>query len=335
VLANFRPGLAERYELDYPSIVRTNPRVIYAENTAFGRAGPLADAPGMDVVLQGVTGFAHFSERGPEQNDGPMIDQTAAILMAWGVSTALYHRERAGVGQRLDVALMHAAMLMENNALTHVDLTDGWRHEFVEYLKTAFSEGETWADILRRRQEMQPHRVMRAYYGFFETADGSVAVACNARNLRRRMAALLGISDRWTTEQDWYPEDVESHEAFVREQVVRALKAKTSAECIAEFSAAGLPIGPLRHPDELFDDPQAWANGFFARIEHEVVGGMTIVAPPVKFSETPLSAQPTVPLGKHSREILAEAGLEPAAIDLLFERGLVKQVYETLDDFLA
>lgn len=334
VLANFRPGLAERYGLDYASIARANPRVIYAENTAFGREGPLADAPGMDVVMQGYTGFAHLTERGPEQQDGPIIDQTAAILMAWGVSTALYHRERTGRGQRLDVALMHAAMLLENNALTHVDLTDGWRHEFLAYLKTAFGEGKTWADVLRRREELQPHRVMRAYYGFFATADGGVAIACNARNLRRKMAALLGIDDRWTTEKDWYPDDVEAHEAFVREQVVCKIKERTTAQCLEEFSAAGLPIGPLRHSDELFDDPQAWANGFLARVEHEVVGGMTVVAPPVKFSETPLEARPTVPLGKHTREILSEAGLDAPAIEALFGRGVVKEVHETLDGLL-
>jgi formyl-CoA transferase len=263
-----------------------------------------------------------------------MIDQTAAILMAWGVSTALYHRERTGRGQRLDVALMHAAMLMENNALTHVDLTDGWRHDFLAYLKSAFSQGQTWADVLRHRQDLQPHRTMRAYYGFFDTADGGVAIACNARNLRRKMASLLGIDDRWTTEANWYPADVEAHEAFVRAQVVSKLRQRTSSEWIATFSAAGLPIGPLRHPDELFEDAQAWENGFLARIEHEIVGGMTVVAPPVKFGETPLEAKPTVPLGKHTREILAEAGLDKAAVEELFERGVVKEVHETLADLL-
>ncbi len=334
VLANFRPGVAERFGLDYESLRTANPRVIYAQNTAYGSLGPMADTPGMDVVMQGVTGFAHMSERGPEQHGSPMVDHAAALLMAWGVSTALYHRERTGRGQKLDVALMHAAMILENTQLTHVDLIDGWRSDFLGYLKTAFSQGKTWADVLKRREELQPHRVMRAYYGFFETADGNVAIACNARNLRRKMAALLGIDDRWTTEANWYPPDVDVHEAFVREQVVGRLKSRTTAEWLATFTEAGLPIGPLRHSDEMFDDEQAWENGFLARIEHEVLGGVTVVAPPVKFSDSPLQVRPSVPLGKHSREVLLEAGLVAASIDALFERGVVKEVNETLEDLL-
>jgi crotonobetainyl-CoA:carnitine CoA-transferase CaiB-like acyl-CoA transferase len=175
---------------------------------------------------------------------------------------------------------------------------------------------------------------MRAYYGFFDTADGGVAIACNARSLRRKMASLLEIDDRWTTDKDWYPDDVTAHEWFVRQQVVGKIKALTTDECVAKFAAAGLPIGPLRHADELFEDAQAWENGFLARIEHEVVGGVTVVAPPVKFSDSPLEVRPTVPLGKHSREILLEGGLTADQIDALFERGVVKEVHETLDDLL-
>ena len=184
VLANFRPGLSEQLGFDYESVRERNPRVIYAENTAYGTEGPMADMPGMDIALQAYTGLAQMTDHGPEQITHPIIDYATAILMAWGVSTALYNREKMGKGQKLNVALMHSAMLLENNALTHVDVIDGWRAEFVTYLKRAFAEGKSWADVLEYRNELQPHRVMRAYYGIFDTSDGSVAVACNARTLR-------------------------------------------------------------------------------------------------------------------------------------------------------
>lgn len=156
VLANFRPGLSKKLRLDYESVLSTNPQVIYAENIAYGLKGEMAEMPGMDVVLQAMTGVAHMTDRRPEQLAGPMSDHAAALLMAFGVSTALYHRGRTGRGQKLDVALMQAAMLLENTQLTHVDLIDGWRSDFLVYLRSAFAEGKTWADVLKRRDEMQP-----------------------------------------------------------------------------------------------------------------------------------------------------------------------------------
>ena len=85
----------------------------------------------------------------PQPN--PLIDYGAALLMAWGVSTALYHRERSGAGQKLDIALLQAALVLQNNNLYHIDAIDGGRIEFVEYLKTAFADGATWAAVLERR----------------------------------------------------------------------------------------------------------------------------------------------------------------------------------------
>jgi CoA:oxalate CoA-transferase len=324
VLANMRPGLAERLGLDYASVFARNPRVVYAENTAYGNTGPMAGEPGMDMVLQGVTGVAHFTEHGPEEQTNPIIDHAAALLMSWGVATALYHRERTGKGQRLDVALMHAAMVLENNQLTHVDAIDGWRDEFVEYLKTAFARGATWKEVLEHRRTLQPHLVIRAYYGFHRTSDGMVAVACNAVTLRNRMRELMGIDDRWTSEPGWLPDDATAYEAYVQEQVASRFLERTTDEWVAIFRERGLPIGPVRHWDQVLYDEQAWANGFLVRLEHEVLGPITLVAPPVKFSESPLRARPSPPLGKHSREVLREAGLTDDAIDGLVRRGVVR-----------
>jgi formyl-CoA transferase len=326
VLANFRPGLAQQLGLDYAAVRATNPTVIYAENTAYGPAGPMRDMPGMDIVLQAFTGLAHMSAEGPEQLTNPIIDQAAAMLMAWGVSTALYHRERTGRGQRLDVSLLHAAMFLETNQLIHVDVVDGWREEFVAYLKHAFADGHTWKDVLEHRAELQPHRVMRAYYGFFPTADGMVAVACNARTLRPRMLEVLGVEDRWTTEDGWQPSDAAVHEEQIRQQVIDRFRSETTSHWVRAFRAKGLPIGPARHSDELFADPQVRANGFLVDLEHELLGAHTLVAPPVHFDETPCEARPAPPLGKHSREVLVEAGLDDAAIGELVARGVVRDI---------
>ncbi|MBN9493945.1 CoA transferase [bacterium] len=324
VLANFRPGLAERLGLDYESVRRLNPRVIYAENTAYGTRGPLAAHPGMDIVIQAFTGLAHMGEHGPEQLLNPVIDYTAALLMAWGVSTALYHRERTGRGQKLDVALLHAAMFLENNPLTHVDVVDGWRDEFVAHIREAFAAGETWGDVMAHRTALLPNRVMRAYYGFFDTSDGTVAIACNPRPLRLRLLHLLGVRDRWTEEPGWEPDDVVAHEAAVLADVQRAFRERTTSYWVDALTRDGLPAGPMRLSDELFYDEHIAANGFLARVEHELLGSMTVVAPPLHLSDTPLEPRDPAPLGRDSRNVLLEAGLTDAAIDALVARGVVR-----------
>lgn len=334
VLANFRPGMSGSLGLDYESVRASNPRVIYAENTAYGLDGPMAHLAGMDMALQALTGLAHQSEGGPEPLINPIIDYTAATLMAWGVSTALYHRERTGEGQRLNVALMHAAMFLENNQLTQIDILDSWRPEFVQYLKVAFAEGKTWADVLAHRETLLPHRVVRAYYGFMSTRDGTVGIACNARTQRLKLIDLLGIDDRWTTEPGWLPADAHAHAEHVYRQVAAALAKETTSHWIAEFEARGLPIAPVRHSDELFFDEQVAANGFLAEVEHEVLGSLRVVAPPVRLWKTPLVARPPVRLGKHTRQVLLEAEVPGETIDALFARGAIREVEESLEDLL-
>lgn len=323
VVANFRPGQAERHGLDYESVAKTNPRVIYAENTAYGRQGLMADAPGMDVVLAAYAGLLNFQPEGPSSLADPIVDYMAGMLLAWGVSTALYTRERTGIGQRLDVALLQAALLLQNNHINHVDVIDGWREEFVDYLKTAFADGASWGDVLERREELQPHAVVRVYYGYLRTGDGTIAVAAMPRPLRLKMMEVVGFDDRWTREQGWLPADARAYAAELREAVEARLSADTTENWRRKLAAAGIPCAPLQFPEQLLSDPQVLANGFLTRLEHETVGGVTVVAPPVAFSQTPLRVRGASPvLGKDTRSVLAEAGLTESAIDSLVRRGV-------------
>lgn len=323
VVANFRPGQAERHGLDYESVAKTNPRVIYAENTAYGRQGLMADAPGMDVVLAAYAGLLNFQPEGPSSLADPIVDYMAGMLLAWGVSTALYTRERTGLGQRLDVALLQAALLLQNNHINHVDVIDGWREEFVDYLKTAFADGASWGDVLERREELQPHAVVRVYYGYLRTGDGTIAVAAMPRPLRLKMMEVVGFDDRWTREQGWLPADARAYAVELREAVEARLSADTTENWRRKLAAAGIPCAPLQFPEQLLSDPQVLANGFLTRLEHETVGGVTVVAPPVAFSQTPLRVRGASPvLGKDTRSVLAEAGLTEIAIDSLVRRGV-------------
>ena len=109
-------------------------------------------------------------------------------------------------------------------------------------------------------------------------------------------------------------------------------RSQTTEHWLAAFRDRKLPIGAARHADMMFEDEQVKANGFLATVEHETLGGVTMVAPPVQFSGTPLVARPSVSLGKHSRAVLREAGLSGEDIDRLFEAGKVREVHESRED---
>lgn len=324
VVANFRPGQAEKLGLDYDSLSASNPRLIYAANTAFGTQGPMAGLPGMDIALVGYSGMAQFTTEGPLPLPEPVVDYTAGLLLAWGISTALYHRERTGRGQRLDVSLLQAALVLQNNSVNHIDVIDGWRHEFADYLQHAFAEGRSWDEILAYRESLQPFAITRAYYGFFRTSDGVIAMAALGKVLQRRVAATLGIEDRWVSEDGWLPEDAREHSQQVHEAASVAFAARPTAYWLERLQAAGVACCPVQFREQVLDDEQARANRMFVELEHELIGSHTVVAPPVRFGETPLRAErASPPLGRDTAAILREAGMEDAAIERLASEGAV------------
>lgn len=322
IVANFRPGLAEVMGLDYDTVRQANPGVIYAETTGFGNNGPLAGEPAMDAAVQAYSGVAHLSSNGPELLANPVVDYGAALLLAWGIASALYVRERTGEGQRLDVALLQSALVMQNNTATHVDVIDGWRTDFVEYQRDALAQGVPWEEILQERQRRSPFMVARAYYGFFRTADGMVGIAAASKPLQRRMVAALGIEDPWVTEADFEIEDVKAHLDGVYDRVCEVVRAQPTAHWVKYLAKHGVPCREHNTVDDILANEQAWANDFLIRQEHDLLGGLTVVAPPVKFSKTPLAVTTASPvLGRHSREVLAEAGLDHATIDRIVASG--------------
>lgn len=324
IVANFRPGHAEKLGLDYRAMRAQNPRVIYAENTAFGAAGPLSGLAGMDIAMVGYAGMAQFTDDGPLPLPEPVVDYTAGLLLAWGISTALYHRERTGRGQKLDGSLLHAALVLQNNNVNHVDVIDGWRREFVDYLEEAFTPGKSWDEILAYRESLQPFAITRAYYGFFRTSDGVIAIAAIPQPLRKKVVEILGIEDRWVTEPGWLPDDAREHSRRVHAAASEAFAARPSAYWLDRLRPAGVACCPVQFREQLLDDEQAHANGCFVHLEHELVGAHTVVASPVKFSDSPLRAgRASPPLGRDTIELLAEAGLDRETIAGLAAAGAI------------
>lgn len=323
VIANFRPGIAEELRLDYASVAGRNERVIYAENTGFGRVGPLAGVAGVDIALQAYSGLVPLTEDGPLPLGNPINDYMAGVLLTAGIASSLYVRERTGRGQRVDVSLLQAALVLQNNTAHHIDAIAGWRPGFVEYLHEAYAAGTSWSEILEERQRRHPFMVPRAYYGFFKTADGVIAVGGAGNLLQRRILEVLGVDDPWVTDPEWEPpEDLKSYQRAKHDEVTAIYGSQPTAHWLRVLGEAGVPCREYQTVEEIVDNEQAWANGYFTRYEHELLGGVSVVGPPLGLSETPLASQGAPPvLGKHTRELLARGGLDGDTIESLITDG--------------
>ena len=140
-----------------------------------------------------------------------------------------------------------------------------------------------------------------------------------------RTAALLGIHDPSLTDPNFNVENIAEFTAAMRQQTQAALKEKTTVEWLALFEAEGLAAGEVQLKDQILDDEQCWENDYFTRVTHDDLGELTVVAPPVKFSESPLSGEVASPtLGRHTTEILKEAGLSKDKIDQLVATNAVR-----------
>src|SRR5262249_23064214 len=127
------------------------------------------------------------------------------------------------------------------------------------------------------------------------------------------------------TQPGWMPEDATAHAQRIHAQVTARLAEHDTAHWVRVLTEAGVPAAPVHIKDEILDDEQAWANDFFVRLEHDVVGPHTVVAPPVAFSATPLAARRGAPpLGRDTVAVLREAGLDDAAIARLAAEGVVR-----------
>ena len=324
VVANFRPGQAKKIGFDYASLQATNHKLIYAENSGFGSKGPLAATAGMDMALQGYSGLAPLTNEGPMPLADPVIDYSAAMLMAWGISTALFHRERSGRGQKLDVSLLQASLVLQNNNINAVAAFDQHRQDFAEYLKDAFAEGATWEEILSRQSQTNAIGATAAYYGFFRTADHVLCLGAGGSVVQRRLLAVLELTDPLLEVEDYVPEDVASHVNNQRALVQDKLSQHPLEHWLPLLLKADVPASRVNLKAQLLEDEQVRANQYTSQFTHPDLGEVTVVSPPVKFSETSLEVRTSSPtLGQHSTEILQEAGVSSDVIETLIAKGKI------------
>ena len=333
VIINYRPDVAVKLGIDYATLSAKNPRLIYCDNTAFGRRGPHAHRPGYDIIAQALSGLMTVEGRReesgvPMMNGLPSADISTGLAIAWGISAALFARERTGRGQCISTTLMGSALTIQGTRLMSIEAvdTDGRETALAKINEMRGGSG-TYKEQLEVIAGVRP-TIGNIYYRCFKTADGFIAIGCLSTPLRRKLLNATGLLDFRLGKR---PEDVDVTDPETIE-ICKKLVAdgealfasKSSAEWMRILDEHGVPAGPVRYTEELLEDEQVLENNFLTSVEHPMLGPVRMAAPMIQMTGTPLEAQGCSPtLGQHTDDVLRELGYDAARIESLREAGVL------------
>jgi crotonobetainyl-CoA:carnitine CoA-transferase CaiB-like acyl-CoA transferase len=278
---NFRPGVAERLKIDFARLTVINPRLIYCAVTGYGEDGPLRDKAGYDQVLQAMSGMCVLQGKpdgAPELVYGSMVDYYAAALLAAGVSSALFERERSGQGQFVGVSLLRSALAMQS-------------------ARMIWAEGEA-LDIWR---DMRSGGIT----GLHPTRAGYLYLSANTPRFWKALCDKTGLSELAVDARYDTVRKRAEHTAEILPKLRAVLLTRTAAEW-EELLGDQVPCAVARRIEEMFVHPQVAAEGMVASIPHPTLGSYRGVSRPIKFGRTPGPepfAAPT--LGQHSEGVIA------------------------------
>ena len=332
-LVNYRPDVAAKLGVDYETLSQLNPRLIYCELTAYGRQGPDAHRPGYDMILQAMSGIMAAENKtidGVPQWvwSSPLIDHTSGMCMAWCVCAALYSRERTGRGQKVETSLLASAMALLGARLLQVESLDKEpRTNALDQIAAKRATSAPFEELVATSPGSR--RLLyhgNIYYRVYTTRDAPIGVCCLSDPLRRRLLDSLGLSDV-SLDPGHAPESTEAQEyaQSLTARVESVFEQKSSAEWLDLLAQQGIPAGPVRFVEELYDDPQIKANGLVVEVEHKAVGKVKTMGPMAEFSDTPMPKAAASPsLGQHTEEILQKLGYSDEEVSRWQELGIVR-----------
>jgi len=304
VFDNFRPGVLERLKIDYDTLKEINPRIISCSITGFGSDGPYSNRPAYDLVVQAMSGAMSITgeEGRPPLRSGVAIgDQGAGMFAAHGILSALYARERTGVGSKVETSLLEAMMA-----------------------QLAYEAGYYFISEEVPGPVASGHRTV-ALYQSFKTRNGYIAIAAI-----NRFPALCKVLDREELTQD--PRFSSKRMVEHKDELIAILQevflTKNSEEWLELLTKADVPCGPVNALDQALADPQVLAREMVVSIEHTLGGKIKQTGNPIKFSSTPPQSRqnflspPT--LGQHTNEVLSHLlGYSPEKIDSLRDEKII------------
>ncbi|MFD0916306.1 CaiB/BaiF CoA transferase family protein [Pseudahrensia aquimaris] len=284
LVENFKVGGLAKYGLDYATLSKANPGLIYLSITGFGQTGPDAAQPGYDYLIQARSGLMSITgqpETGPTRVGVATSDLQSGLMGTIGVLAALHHRERTGEGQHIDLALLDVQV-------------SGLVNQGYNYLLTGNVPGLT-GDYHPNLAPYQP----------FPSSDGSFIIAVGNDTQFVSLCNVLGIEgvakdERFST----MPARNQNREAMVEFLSAETVK-QPSAHWLEALPANNVPACPINTMDQTFADPQVQARGMAIELDHPVAGKVPGIANPLKFSKTQVEYKKAPPmLGEDTDAVL-------------------------------
>ena len=305
---NFKVGGLKKYGLDYDSLKPLNPKLIYCSLTGFGQDGPLAQRAGYDFMIQGMGGLMSVTGQ-PDGTPGaePMkvgvafADIFTGLYAVIGIEAALFHRERTGEGQYIDMALLDTQVsVLANQALNYL----------------------VGGTAPTRLGNAHPNIVP---YQTFTTKDGHIIMAVGTDRQFREYCAIIGVAPLAEDERFRSNRGRVIHRLDLIPLLVEPMKTRTTADWIAAFESAAVPCGPINTIGQVFAEEQVLARGLQIGLTRDDGVQIPGVANPVVFSETPVAYEKAPPrLGDGTDKVLSEMlGLQPGEIKALRESGAI------------
>jgi crotonobetainyl-CoA:carnitine CoA-transferase CaiB-like acyl-CoA transferase len=301
---NMRPQAARKLGIDYDTVSMWKPDIVYAAATGFGEHGPYAERPAYDDLIQGLAGVAGlYGMVAGEPRYAPTVlaDKTSGLFLLYAITMALFHRERTGEGQKVQVPMFECMVSFLMN----------------EHLQARTFEPPQGTAGYQRL--LTPHR--RPY----ATADGYICVIPYNNRHWQRFFALIGrpelASDARFAQQSARSQHIDALYAMV----VESMKTRTTAAWLALLEEADIPCGPMHVPDDLFSDAHLQAVGMFPEVTHPSEGPIRHLKVPVTFSKTPGGLRRHAErLGGSSAAVLRELGYSPTQIAELEKSGVTR-----------
>ncbi|MFJ3263991.1 CaiB/BaiF CoA transferase family protein [Pseudomonas sp. NPDC086581] len=311
LIENYKAGSLAKYGLDYDSLSKVNPRLVYCSITGFGQTGPRAEEPGYDFIIQGMGGLMSITGEkdgvpgaSPQKVGVAVSDVMTGLYSVVAIQAALLAREKTGRGQHCDMALLDVQVAMLGN-------------QSQNYLATGRSPGRQG----NAHVNIVPYQV-------FSAQDMDFIIACGNDSQFVSLCDAIGLPElpkdpRFTRNAD----RVRNRDVIVG-KLAEHFQGDTADNWVRRIHAMKVPVGVINDIGRALDEPQVVARDMLVEIPHAQNPAFRMVGSPLKLSETPVEYQRPAPmLGEHTDEVLKRRlGLDDARLAVLKAEGVIEQL---------
>ena len=304
---NFKVGDLKRYGLDYESVRRVNPSIVYCSITGYGQDGPLAALPGYDPVMQAISGIMSTCGipdgqpgEGPMRSMVPLVDIMTGMVATTSIVAALFHRQRTGEGQQIDTALLDVAMAATNHM------------------------GQNFLNTAKVPQRAGNGSQLFAPSNCYPCTDGSILIQIGNDGQWAKLCKVLG-REEWLTHERFESNKARMQNRPELDSTLSAITRQWGKQKLADLlSDVGVPCGPVNDLAAAFQNPQVVHRGIKTTVQHPAHGPIPLLHSPFRFSATPVQHRAPPQLGADTDTVLAgELGLSAGELAALREGGVL------------